>query len=182
LKRLALIAFVFAAGCETVQSPSAPPSPKPKISARPEPKTVPLRHANRAEQMAVMIRAKPRDTDADGYPDTIDVTAVLINGNDPVLVPGVFEFELQPLDESIERPWRVWTFNQQQSAAAAGPAVFDLPGYSFALDLRQNGGDRMPALAANVTARFLAIDGGPVVEAQPGQRVVQVGRGRSAPQ
>lgn len=183
MKQLALIAIFVLAGCETAQGPSAPTPPRPRPSTRPEPKVVPLRQAMYADQMAIMVGAKPRDTDADGYPDMIDVTALLMKGRrgDLVLVPGSFEFELQPLQQSTDQPWRVWAFDEEQTAAAAGPTVFDLPGYSFTLDLRATGGDRMPATAANVTGRFQAQAGGPVLEATPDQRIVQIGKGPSSP-
>ena len=157
--------------------PSEPPPPKPRPSSRPEPKNVPLRRADRADQMAIMVGVNPRDTDGDSYPDVLDVTTMLLEGprNDLVFVPGSFEFELVPLDESIEQPWRVWIFDARQTALAAGPTLFNLPGYTFALDLRENGGDRMLPMVANLTGRFQATAGGPVVEALPGQRVVQLG-------
>jgi hypothetical protein len=166
-------------GCESLMGPTEPSPPQRRPTSRPEPRIVPLRYAQHADQMAIMVGAHPRDTDGDGYPDLIDVTAMLMEGRsgDPVFVAGRFEFEFEPLDESVKRPWRVWIFTEQQSAAAAGPTVFDLPGYMFSLDLRTNGGDRMPATAANLTGRFMAAAGGRAIEALPGQRVVQLGSG-----
>ena len=78
--------------------------------------------------MAIMVGVNPRDTDGDSYPDILDVTAMLLEGprNDLVFVPGSFEFELVPLDESIEQPWRVWIFDARQTALAAGPTLFEL--------------------------------------------------------
>jgi len=138
---------------------------------------VPLRHAERADGLVVMVGSKPRDTDGNGFPDTIDVTAMLIEGarSEPVLVPGTFEFELEPLGEEKSRPWRVWTIGVQAAAAAAGPMIFDLPGYGFSLDLRTNGGDRIQPTAANVLARFRPASGAPVVQCAPEQRIVYLG-------
>lgn len=172
-----VVAAACIGGCESLLGP--PPPPKPRPSFRPEPKTVQLRRTDRADRMVIMVGANPRDADADGYPDLLDVTAMLFEGRagDPVLVPGCFEFELEPLDDAVPRPWRVWRIGEPASAAGAGPTLFGLPGYAFTLDLRQNGGDRMPPIAANVTGRFVPASGARTIGCEPGQRVVQLGGG-----
>lgn len=174
---VAMIAVMCIGGCESLMGPTPAPPPKPRPSSRPKPKTVPLRWADRADRLVIMVSANPRDADADGYPDLLDVTAMLFEGRagDPVFVDGRFEFELEPLGDTVERPWRVWRINEAASAAGAGPTLFDLPGYAFALDLRENGGDRMPPIAANLTGRFLPASGAATVDCVPGQRIVQLG-------
>ncbi len=174
---VALVGLMCVGGCESLMGPAPEPPPKPKPSFRPKPKTVQLRHSDHADRLVIMVGANPRDADADGYPDLLDVTAMLFEGRagDPVFVKGHFEFELEPLDERVQRPWRVWQIDEAASAAGGGPTLFDLPGYAFTLDLRQNGGDRMPPIAANLTARFFPASGAATVGCVPGQRVVQLG-------
>ena len=175
--RVLLCGVMGLVGCESMMGPAKPEPPKPKPTFRPKPKTVPLRRAESADRLVIMVGANPRDTDADGYPDLLDVTAMLFEGrsSDPVLVNGAFEFELEPLNEDVPRPWRIWTINEATVAAAEGPTLFDLPGYSLTLDVRENGGDRMPPTAANLTGRFIPASGAPTVDCVPGQRVVQLG-------
>jgi hypothetical protein len=178
VRSIALLCVVICiGGCESLMGPAQPAAPKPKRSFRPKPKTVPLRRAETANRLVIIVGANPRDTDADGYPDMLDINAMLFEGrrSEPVLVEGSFDFELEPLDESIERPWRTWHVGAATAAAGAGPTLFDLPGYTLALDLRQNGGDRMPPIAANFTGTFTPLSGGPTIVCVPGQRVVQLG-------
>jgi len=168
------LCLIVAAGCDGLKTATRP-TPPPRPSARPEPKTVPLRHAAAADRLVLMIGSKPRDTDGNGYPDSLDLTAMLFEGpgGDPVLVPGWFEFELQPVDESIQRPWRRWTMDEATTASAAGPALFNLPGYAFTLDLRDNGGERFESTSANVVAAFHPAAGGRSVVCAPEQRIVR---------
>jgi hypothetical protein len=174
---MAIVAATLIGGCESWMGLVPAPTPTPKPSFRPTPKTVPLRRADRADRLVVMVGSHPRDTDADGYPDSLDVTAMLFEGRqgDPVLVDGRFEFELEPLNDSVPRPWRVWQVDEAAAAMAAGPTLFDLPGYAFCLDLRKNGGDQMPPIAANLTGRFTPASGAAAVACVAGQRVVQLG-------
>ncbi|MBT4767788.1 MAG: hypothetical protein HOO04_05455 [Phycisphaerae bacterium] len=175
-----LYLVVCASGCESLMGPSSQPAERPKPSLRPKPKTVALRRAATADRLIIMVGANPRDTDADGYPDMLDINAMLFEGRagEPVLVDGSFDFELEPLDESIERPWRTWHIDAAKAAGGAGPTLFDLPGYALTLDLRQNGGDGMAPIAANLTGTFTPLNGGRTITCVPGQRVVQLGAQR----
>lgn len=175
-------ALIGVGGCESTMGPEPPAPRKPRLSTQPEPKTVELRWADRADRLVIMVGTNPRDVDADGFPDILDVTAMLFEGRggDPVFVNGRFEFELQPLDETVRRPWRVWEIDEATSSSAAGPTLFNLPGYAFSLDLRDNGGDQMPAIAANLTGRFYPSSGASQVNCVPGKRIVQIG-GTSRP-
>ncbi|MDP7574270.1 MAG: hypothetical protein QF723_04090 [Phycisphaerales bacterium] len=174
---VAAIAVTCIGGCESLMGLMQKPPPKPRPSFHPKPKTVPLRRTDRADQLVIIVGANPRDVDADGYPDLLDVTAILFEGQagEPVFVDGRFEFELEPLDDSVTRPWRVWQISESESTSAAGPTLFDLPGYGFTLDLRENGGDQMPPIAANLVGRFSPASGAATVDCVPGQRIVQLG-------
>jgi hypothetical protein len=174
---VALGAVMCLGGCESLMGPAPEPPPKPRQSFRPKPKTVQLRRSDHADRLVIMVGANPRDADADGYPDLLDVTAMLFEGQagDPVFVEGRFEFELEPVDEGMPRPWRLWRIGEAASAAGGGPTLFGLPGYAFTLDLRHNGGDRMPPIAANLTGKFIPASGAATVGCVPDQRVVQLG-------
>jgi hypothetical protein len=166
-----LYLVVCVSGCESLMGPSSQSAEKPKPRLRPKPKTVALRRAETADRLIIMVGANPRDTDADGYPDMLDINAMLFEGRagEPVLVDGSFDFELEPLDESIERPWRTWHIDAATAAGGAGPTLFDLP---------QNGGDRIAPIAANLTGTFTPLSGGRTITCVPGQRVVQLGAQR----
>ena len=85
----------------------------------------------------------PVDTDANGYVDTINVTAYLFDGSGKttlaVFVPGEFEFTLMDARGTSVATWRI----DQTRAEAAVQLMQAGPGYRFRLSLLELGTDKL---------------------------------------
>jgi len=166
------------AGCggkvETTQlSDSRPfaPEPRPQTQA-PEGAT--------ADRLVIQVSPKPRDTDGNGYPDTIELLAYLFDADHPTSIyeEGDFVFTLHPAGQSSDsdaeaiRTWRL--SGEEVEDAKRGRSLYGLT-YAFKLSLLEEGGDRFPAIAADLTARFEPADGRPPVRRGEIHRL-QIGR------
>lgn len=102
--------------------------------------------------------ALPQDTDLNGYPDIIDLTIFVFDDRYPIPldVPGTFTFKLSGAKEGkLLREWEI----PPDKAMAARRRMPAGPGYVFSLSLLENGGDRVEAQHADLTAEFTPVKG-----------------------
>jgi len=102
--------------------------------------------------------ALPQDTDLNGYPDIIDLTIFVFDDRYPIPldVPGSFTFKLSGAKEGkLLREWEI----PPDEAMAARRRMPAGPGYVFSLSLLENGGDRVEAQHADLTAEFVPLKG-----------------------
>lgn len=169
------LAGVLLAGCQTT-STTQYSSVRP-LPAKPRP-AKPVPAGATANAMAVMIMDRPQDTNGNGYPDVIAVSAYLFSlpHNAPMFEDGVFVFQLYrhgevstPDAEPIAE-WRLATDQIARGRTLYGPT------HMARLSLLEDGGvDQLPLMAASLTARFEPADGRQAVD--PGNVYsIQIGR------
>lgn len=159
----------------------ANPRPMP-----PKPRPGPLTPSGaRANALVLQVAAKPRDTNANKYPDLIEVMANLFAQPHPMPVheDGVFVFQLFPggrSDDPTATPLREWRVQGEalQQAKVVNP-LFGAT-YQFSLSLLENGTDRLPLMAADLVAWFEPATGGDAVVRRQ-VHTMQVGAAESRP-
>lgn len=160
---------------EQMSSEARPMPPKP----RPMPVAPP---GTTADTIVLLVSAKPRDTNANHYPDLIDVLANLFSDAYavPIYEEGVFVFRLYPggrSDDPAATPLREWRIaGDALERAKVGRKLYGLT-YGFQLSLLDNGGDQFPLMAADLTCRFEPADGRPAVVRREVHRM-QIGANR----
>lgn len=170
------MAGVLLAGCQTTSSTqysSVRPLPAKPRPAKPVPAGAP------ANAMAVMIMDRPQDTNGNGYPDVIAVSAYLFSlpHDAPMFEDGVFVFQLYrhgQVSNPDAEPLAAWRFATDQ--IVRGRTLYG-PTHMMRLSLLENGGaDQLPLMAASLVARFEPADGREPVD--PGNVYsIQLGRG-----
>lgn len=116
----------------------------------------------------------PEDTDANGYPDQIGVTAFLFDSRQPVVsirAPGTFTARLLGADGKDVRTWTL-TEKETDDSLRRMPVG---PGYVFILDLNANGGDKLPTQNVDLLVSFTTAEG-KVIRSR-GATSLRVGRG-----
>lgn len=113
----------------------------------------PARPAGLLPERMVVSTAGVRDTDGNGYPDTVLVIAYLFGDSSkyelPIQHPGEFAFRITSREgERIGQ----WNFTAEQSAESA-QQFFPGPGYAFGLRLRA-GVDQRAQTEALIEARY----------------------------
>lgn len=181
MNRIARILPVLAAalllGCKTtkVEYSSArpmPPDPKPA-------KAVPS--SAKANTMALMVEGKPTDTDGNGYPDLIVANMYLFSlpHYSPMFEDGTFVFSLRyDEDPSTQEFVYIAQWEMNASELERGRNIYG-PVHVAKLSLLETGGDRIPAISANLLCRFEPADGREAVRPN-GVHWVQLGRVRAA--
>lgn len=138
----ALVAL--AAGCVTEKSPRHKDVPPPPSDAR--------------ATSVQLFAAAPRDTNSNGYGDSILVTVYLFDEQRYPLslaLPGALTFDLR---SAKEKPIASWSFGPEETARhveTLGPG----PGYSFELRLLDKASDVMEGQEASLTVEFVATTG-----------------------
>lgn len=95
----------------------------------------------------------PRDTNANGYADTVNVTVYLFDEKYPVpiLLPGVMVFEFRKPDGSAVAQWSM----TQEQVASAAKQLPPGPGYDFILSLvAASVSDRLEPQAVDLSVTF----------------------------
>ncbi len=145
---------------------------------RPEPVTTSLKRVDAPTRVAVIVSSVTRDTNADGFGDRVEVSALLFDDNspDPVFADGTFAFELVEVeaDGGDGSPLGTWVFGPDAGRKAEGPTMFGLPGYRFELDLGEAAKGMQPA-SANLLTGFQPANGAPAIMPTQDQRLVRVG-------
>lgn len=150
---------------------SAPPRPRP---------SPPPRDA-RADVVVVNVGAAPADTDGNGYPDSLQVTAYLFDTRypPPIFEDGTFVFLLYASGEAAQpaaQPLRQWRFADQALAGARARNYFG-PCHLFRLSLLDQGSDSLGVAMADLACRFEPADGGDPARTRG---VATIGLGRRA--
>ncbi|MFO0833981.1 MAG: hypothetical protein U0638_03350 [Phycisphaerales bacterium] len=125
---------------------------------KPGNKPLPQQPAEVVPSRMTISAALPQDTDLNGYPDTIDLTIFVFDDRYPIPldVPGTFTFKLNGAKEGkLLREWEI----PPDKVAAARRRMPAGPGYVFSLSLLENGGDRIEAQHADLTAEFAPVKG-----------------------
>lgn len=133
---------------------------------RPASSPVPQQPVDVVASRMTISAALPQDTDLNGYPDMIDLTIFVFDDRYPIPIdlPGAFTFKLSGAKEGkLIRQWDV----PADKAAAARRRMPAGPGYVFSLSLLENGGDRIEAQHADLTADFVPVKG-PLVKMRGG--------------
>lgn len=144
----ALIVAALLAGCMVEEKRSGPrPTPRQPEGVIPD---------------RIVISAElPRDTDGNGYPDTTAASVFVFDSRYSLAslkVPGTFEFTLTATGG---RKLATWSFNEEQTEAAARPAPAG-PMYMFELSLLGQASDRMAQTEAELVGVFTPVGGAPV--------------------
>lgn len=150
-------------------------------STAPKPRTAPVTPTTAVpNRMLIGVASRPTDTDGNGYPDLIMVTAHLFAEPHPMPVhePGVFVFDLYEagaLNVPDSQPVARWEISGEQLDAARTQSLAG-PMYSFRLSLLETGGDRYPLVGVDLVARFMP-DAQPTRVVRPGGSIsLQIGR------
>lgn len=152
-------AALLAAGCVTEPSARHRDVPPPPADV----------HVTSVQTFA----SAPRDTNSNGYGDTVAVTIYLWDEQHyplPIAIPGAFSFELKSTKGAV---LAAWAFSQEETARvmqSMGPG----PGYHFDLSLLAKGTDVLEAQEALLTVEFAPATGAPV--RTPGGVALRVGR------
>lgn len=128
-----------------------------------------------AEATTVQIYATPpRDTDANGYADTVSVTIFLWDEQrypGPILISGTMKFEFRRPDGTVLAQWAM----TREQVASAAQQFHPGPGYSFNLGLPGAGiPDKLDAQAVDLSVVFTPEKGKPV--ASLGGTTLRLGR------
>jgi hypothetical protein len=148
---LLLVGVVFG-GCVTVSETTTVTAGATTAGGNPR-RSAPRRPAGLVPERMVLSTAGTRDTDANGYPDTILVIAYLFGDASkyelPIRHPGEFAFRVT----TQEGDWvGQWNFDERQTADSAQD-FFPGPGYAFGLRLRE-GLDKRAKTDAVVQGRY----------------------------
>ena len=147
-------------------------------SSRPTPRATSLERVDAPSRVAVIVSSTTRDTNADGFGDCVEVSALLFGdgGPDPVFADGEFLFELVrvPVDGVAGETLGTWVFTPAQVRRAEGPTMFGLPGYRFDLNLGVDAVNMQPG-SANLLTGFRPASGGKAIVPTQDQRLVRVG-------
>jgi hypothetical protein len=102
----------------------------------------------------------PRDTDANGYLDSVDITVYVSSDVHPVplQVPGSFNFRLIGRDKKDLAKWHL----DEAAAQAALRRSRVGPGYFFTLNVKEVSTDEVEAQGAELAAEFIPRSGKPV--------------------
>jgi hypothetical protein len=102
----------------------------------------------------------PKDTDANGYLDTVDITVYVSSELHPVplQVPGTFKFRMIGRDKKDLATW----FIDEPKAQAAIRRTRVGPGYFFALNVKDVATDEFEAQGTELAAEFTPRTGKPV--------------------
>ena len=175
-----LAASVMTGGCATerVISDGRPMPPKPRSAAD-------ARTGNTPNQMSLIAGPKPDDSDGNGYPDLIHVSAALFDttvpGSTSMPADGAFVFTLFRQGD-IRRPSATplgeWRFDAADVGAYRGRALYGV-NYQFALNLLDVRSDAMPPIQADIRGRYEPSVGGAPVHTSDEVRRVQLGRNLS---
>lgn len=172
------IMLLVAAGCQTVKVHSSDGRPMP-----PKPQRVPDVPAGvTANRVAMMIGAKPEDSDGNGYPDLIVTETYLFAEPHPKPLheEGTFVFELFPTGRPVTESDLIarWTIGPEDSKRARAAAPFG-PCYVFNLNIGDVRSDVLPLMMANLMCRFEPADGRESIRSR-GLHAIQIGRRTSA--
>jgi hypothetical protein len=117
----------------------------------------------------------PKDTDANGYLDTVDITVYVSTDQHPVpiQVPGSFNFRLIGRDKKDLAKWRM---DETQAQAALRRSRVG-PGYFFALNINEVATDQVEAQSAELAAEFVPRAGKPVQAPLTGLRFGRIRTG-----
>ena len=150
--------LVLGGGCQTTKVHSSDGRAMP-----PKPQRAPRVPAGaKANRIAMMVGAKPQDSNGNGYPDLIRVTTYLFSEPHPTPIreEGTFVFELYPagLTDSEQDLIARWRLGPEELKRAQS---VDLPGvcYAFSLGLLEVRSDALPLMMANLACRFEPADG-----------------------
>ena len=163
----AAAAICVLAGCaqttvrQTGDGRPMPPAPRAA-------ETVP--DGTKATQIALQLAPKPRDTNGNGFPDRIELLAYLFADEPatPFYEDGAFVFELYfggQADLPGSEPIHTWRIEGAELEETKGGRSIFGPYYTIQLSLLdgENGTDRYPHVAADLTCRFEPADGRPAV-------------------
>ncbi len=175
---LPVLAATLILGCKTtkIERSSArpmPPDPRPA-------KVIP--GSARVNTMALMIEGKPTDTDGNSYPDMIVTNVYLFSlpHTSPMFEDGTFVFSLRYADDerSTQDLPDIAQWKMKASELERGKNIYG-PVHIARLSLLETGGDRIPAMSANLLCRFEPADGREAVRPS-GVHWVQLGKTRAA--
>lgn len=171
---IGLCVLLALGGCQTERisgGGTMPPAPRP-APVTPD-SAAPTR-------MLLGVGSKPIDTDGNGFPDMIMVSAHLFAEPHPTPIfdEGTFTFELYragTFNQPQATPLAKWTITgerleQAKTRSLAGPM------YNFRLNLNEAGGDRYPLQGVDLAATFVP-DTAPQKIVRPGGLIsMQIGR------
>ncbi len=120
-----------------------------------------------------IFAAAPRDTNSNGYGDTISVTMYLFDEQRyplPIAVSGSVRFDLKSGSGAVIASWGFSREETRRVLQSMAPG----PGYRFELSLLDKGGDKLENQEALLTVEFQPESGAPVKS--PGGVALRIGR------
>lgn len=167
-------AMMCAFGCttQTISSDGRPLPPKPRAVTHHD-VTGPV------ERMMLIVGQNVQDSDGNGFPDTISVSAGLFTNPATIAVPGTgsFVFTLYrqgAVHDAGVAPVARWRIDGAALTVHERQKPWGI-GYDFELSLLQQGGDRMSASACDLRGVYVT-DDGRTIRSSDEVRPVQVGR------
>lgn len=172
----AVVSLALVTGCATERTRTDAVG-RPMPIPQPAPETPEL---VRPDTMLLVVGQRALDSNANGYPDQLNVTVALFNSEypSPVEARGAFIIRVFEQGDSLEDETDAllqWRFEPDEVAAKESVAMYGRC-YQLPLDMLELGTDVLRPIHGNVAAEYVPTDGGPAVRSSRELRPVRLGR------
>ncbi len=131
------------------------------VTTNPRARDVPPQPSDASPSAVQLFAASPRDTNGNGYVDSVAVTVFVFDQQRsvvPIAVPGSFTFRMTRPDGTVLAEW---TFDEEQTHRVLQPMPPG-PGYLFDLSLLGKSKDALEYQSVDLTGEFQVKGGKPV--------------------
>lgn len=128
------------------------------VTTNPRARDVPRQPSDVAPSAVQLFASSPRDTNGNGYVDSVAVTVFVFDQQRsvvPIAVPGSYTFRMTRPDGSVLAEWEMDESQTQKALQPMPPG----PGYLFDLSLLTKSKDTLDFQAVDLTGEFQPVGG-----------------------